>query len=126
TRPVATGSLAALTAGQPAPVALSFASSDLTLPGSVYGQGLLVVDGVLDVSGTFDFRGVVVAGSGLRLRAGAVAQIHGELWIGAPVGSAPDLAGILRIDRDDGAVGVADTLLALPRRAVVGGILDAS
>lgn len=127
TRLVATGSLAALTASQPAPVALSFASGDLVLPGSVYGQGLLVVDGVLDVPGTFDFRGVVVARSGLRLHAGAVAQIHGELWLGAPpVGPAPDLAGRLRIDRDDGAVVAADALLPLPRLAVIGGVLDAS
>ena len=127
TRLVATGSLAGLTASQPAPLALSFASGDLALPVDVYGQGLLVVDGVLDVSGTFDFHGVVVARSGLRVRAGAICQIHGQLWVGAPAAvAAPEIAGRLRIDRDDGAVGAADTLLTLPRLAVIGGVLDAS
>jgi hypothetical protein len=114
-----------LVTSPPAPIAAGLSTGDLRITGATVGQGLLVVDGWLDVEGPFDFRGVVIARAGVRVHAGATAAVHGALWVGPAGGAALDVAGRLRIDRDDAGIAVADTLLVLPRLPMVAGILDA-
>lgn len=57
---------------------------DLAVRGGV-GQGVLVVDGDLDLEGEFDFRGVVLVGGELRTGAGGAA-VAGAVQVGAASG----------------------------------------
>src|SRR5262249_40347800 len=83
-------------AGSP-PLALTLVTGDLTVPGTALGRGLLLVDGLLDILGAFEFNGVVVASAGIRVAAGARLDVAGGVWLrpGGPpgVGGGARLAG---------------------------------
>lgn len=126
TRDLVTPGTTGLVPTGPAPLAVTFMETDLRLDIPAVGRGLLVVDGVLDVTTGLDFSGLVVA-RGLHVNAGASCAIQGALWLGTPSGSSGlDIPGQLRISRDDAALADADGLLPLPRMAIVAGVLDAS
>jgi hypothetical protein len=116
---------ALVAAGAP-PTALALVAGDLVVDVPLSGVGLLVVDGVLDVRADLAYRGVVVASRGVRIAAGAHVDLAGALWLGAMAGPGSPLVvdGILGLRRDVAAVGAADILLRLPRRAVLLGMRD--
>jgi len=120
------GAAAALvTAGVPV-TALAFVAGDLVVDTPRGGAGLLLVDGLLDVRADLVYRGVVVATRGIRIAAGAHVDLGGALWLGSPPGGGSPLVldGTLALRRDAAAVAAADTLLRLPRRAVLLGMRD--
>ncbi len=121
----ATGAEALVSSSAPTP-SLAVVASDLTVPGTLHGAGLLLVEGVLDVGGSLDFSGVLVASGGVRVAAGARLTVTGALWLGAPAPPGQPLLvdGDLAVRSDRAAVAAADRLLTLPRRAVVLGLLD--
>ena len=107
-------------------VALAYVAGDLTIVDRRQGAGLLFVDGALDIHAPFDFTGLVVASRGIRIASGASCTVSGALWVGVPTPFAPSLLvdGGLALRRDPTALGVADGLAPLPRRAVLLGIRD--
>jgi hypothetical protein len=111
----------------PAP-GLMFIAHDHTVTTALAGAGLLFVDGVLDIGGSLDFTGVVVASGGVRIGSTGALAIAGALWLGAPVtpGTAVVVDGTLTIGQDHAAVDEVDARLTLPRRAGVLGLRDGS
>jgi len=67
---------------------------------------------------------VVVASAGIRVASGARLEIAGAVWLGN--GATLTVAGDVHVVADGAALDAADGLLGLPRRAVVGGMRDAS
>ena len=122
--PLAPGT-ALVTAGTP-PTALAFVAGDLVVDVPRSGVGLLFVDGVLDVRADLAYRGVVVASRGIRVAAGAQLDLGGTLWLGSPASAGSPLVvdGTVRLRRDVAGVAAADSLLRLPRRAVLLGMRD--
>jgi len=116
------GSEALVASGAPAAV-VAYVAGDLDVADARAGAGLLFVDGRLDVGGTLEFHGVIVATGGIRVASGAGLTLDGELWLGVG-GSALTVEGALVLRRAPGAVAAADALLPLPRRAVVAGARD--
>ncbi len=112
-------------AGTPSP-SLAFVAGDLIVDGARRGAGLLYVDGVLDVRGDMEFAGVLVVTGGLHLGTGASLTLAGSLWMGQPEPgqAAIEGEGALNVREDRAAVGSADGLLALPRRARLLGLRD--
>jgi hypothetical protein len=108
-------------AGLP-PLALTLVTGDLTIGASALGRGLLMVDGRLDIGGSFEFNGVVVATRGIRVAAGARMDVAGAIWLG--IGAALEVAGDVRVTARADALEAADGLLRLPRRAVLAGQRD--
>jgi hypothetical protein len=108
-------------AGLP-PLALTLVTGDLTIGTSAVGRGLLLVDGRLDIGGSFEFNGVVVATRGIRVASGARMDVAGAIWLG--IGATLDVAGDVRVAARADAVEAADGLLRLPRRAVLAGQRD--
>jgi hypothetical protein len=108
-------------AGAPTPT-LAYVAGDLAVTTALRGAGLLFVDGTLDIRGALDFTGVVVASGGVRVASGASLTVAGAMWTGAPSTFEIDGAVVLRADA--AAVGTADALLPLPRRAVLLGQRD--
>ncbi len=106
----------------PPPLALTLISGDLVAASSLRGRGLLVVDGRLDISGSFEFNGVVVATRGIRVAAGARLGVAGTIWLGA--GAPFVVEGEARVSASLDAVEAADALLRLPRRALLAGLRD--
>jgi hypothetical protein len=101
-------------AGAP-PLALTLVAGDLTVPSIALGHGLLLVDGLLDIAGTFEFNGVVVASAGIRVAAGARLDVAGSIWLGS--GASLLVDGDARVAARLDALEAADGLLPLPRRA---------
>ena len=112
-----------VSAGTP-PLALTLVTGDLAIGSAASGRGLLFVDGLLDITGTFEFSGVVVASAGIRVASGARLEIAGAVWLGNWATLMVD--GDAHVAADGAALDAADGLLRLPRRAVVGGMRDAS
>ncbi len=112
-----------VSAGTP-PLALTLISGDLAIDSAASGRGLLFVDGLLDIAGTFEFSGVVVASAGIRVASGARLEIAGAVWLGN--GATLAIDGDAHVAADGAALDAADGLLGLPRRAVVSGMRDAS
>jgi len=108
-------------AGLP-PLALTMVAGDLTVGASALGRGLLLVDGRLDILGSFEFNGVVVVTRGIRVAAGARMDVAGAIWLG--IGAGLDVAGDVRVAARADALDAADGLLRLPRRAVLAGQRD--
>jgi hypothetical protein len=108
-------------AGLP-PLALTLVAGDLVTAASALGRGLLFVDGRLDIGGSFEFNGVVVATRGIRVTAGARLDVAGAIWLGA--GATLVVAGDARISALADAVDTADGLLRLPRPALLAGLRD--
>jgi hypothetical protein len=113
--------------GTPPPPAPMLVEDDLIVTDARQGRGILFVGGSLDIQGTLNFTGLVIAAGGVRVASGATLGIAGALWIGppGPSGTTLDLSGTLAVLRDPMAIDTADTLFALPRRAVLGGLRDA-
>jgi hypothetical protein len=90
------------------------------------GAGILFIDGALDIRGTFDFTGLVVASSGVRVESGASLTVSGALWIGVPPAPYPVLLvrGDAAVSLDRVALDAADRLLQLPRRPKPLGLRD--
>jgi hypothetical protein len=101
---------------------------DLVVTDARQGAGILFIAGKLDIRSTLTFTGLVVATGGVRVASGATLGIAGALWIGPPdpLGASLDIAGTLAMRRDAAAIDTAEALFALPRRAVLGGLRDAS
>ena len=112
-----------VSAGTP-PLALTLISGDLAIDSAASGRGLLFVNGLLDIAGTFEFSGVVVASAGIRVASGARLEIAGAVWLGN--GATLTIDGDAQVAADGAALDDADGLLGLPRRAVVSGMRDAS
>jgi hypothetical protein len=110
-------------AGTP-PLALTLIPGDLAIDSAASGRGLLLVDGLLDIAGTFEFSGVVVASAGIRVASGARLDVAGAIWLGN--GATLTVEGDAHVAADGAALDAADGLLRLPRRAVVSGMRDAS
>jgi hypothetical protein len=106
------------------PLALTFIAGDLAIDSAASGRGLLFVDGLLDIAGTFEFSGVVVASAGIRVASGARLDVAGAVWLGS--GATLTVDGDAHLAADGTALDDADGLLRLPRRAVVSGMRDAS
>ena len=113
----------------PSPPALALVRGDLVISDARQGSGLLLVEGALDIRGSLDFTGLVVAAGGLRIAEGAALGVVGALWLGEP--GAPGapvaplaVAGRLALRQSRAAIVTADGLLALPRRAVLRGLRD--
>jgi hypothetical protein len=109
-----TGTLVA--AGSP-PLALTLVTGDLAVATTALGRGLLLVDGLLDIAGTFEFNGVVVASAGIRVAAGARLDVAGSIWLGS--GASLVVDGDARVAARADALDAAESLLRLPRRAVL-------
>ncbi|HXJ36718.1 MAG TPA: hypothetical protein VMS22_22000 [Candidatus Eisenbacteria bacterium] len=109
----------------PAPATVTLASGDLVLDVGGAGAGVLVVQGRLDIRANFSFSGVVVAGGGLVVASGARFDLAGTLWLGAAAGApALDVAGTVTVRHDVAALGAAEALVPLPRRARAVGMQD--
>jgi hypothetical protein len=108
-------------AGVP-PLALTLVPGDLIAPPVARGRGLLFVDGRLDIGGTFEFSGVIVASGGIRVASGARLDVAGAVWLGA--GAALLVDGEARVAARADDIESADGLLPLPRRAVLAGLHD--
>jgi hypothetical protein len=108
-------------AGSP-PLALTLVTGDLALAAAALGRGLLLVDGLLDIAGTFEFNGVVVASAGIRVAAGARLDVAGSIWLGS--GAALVVDGDARVSARADALDAVETLLPLPRRAMLAGQRD--
>jgi hypothetical protein len=104
------------------PPARTWIAGDLAVASSATGRGLLLVDGVLDIAGTFEFNGVVVAAGGIRVAAGARLEVRGAAWLGP--GATLVVEGDAAVRADGDALEAADGLLSLPRRAVLAGLHD--
>ncbi len=115
----ATGTL--VPAGSP-PLALTLVTGDLAIATTALGRGLLLVDGLLDITGTFAFNGVVVASAGIRIAAGARLDVAGSIWLGS--GASLVVDGDARVAARADALDAAETLLRLPRRAILAGQRD--
>jgi hypothetical protein len=103
-------------------LALTLVDGDLVAPAAAHGRGILYVDGRLDIPGTFEFSGVVVASGGIRVAVGARLDVAGTVWLGA-VGPLV-VEGDARIVASSAALEAADGLLRLPRLARVTGLRD--
>jgi hypothetical protein len=103
-------------AGSP-PLALTLVTGDLVIASAALGRGLLLVDGLLDIAGTFEFNGVVVASAGIRVAAGARLDVAGSIWL--PGGAALAVDGDARVAARADALDAAESLLPLPRRAIL-------
>jgi len=108
-------------AGSP-PLALTLVIGDLTVPATALGRGLLLVDGLLDILGRFEFNGVVVASAGIRVAAGARFDVAGSIWLGS--GASLVVDGDARVAARGDALDAAESLLRLPRRAFLAGQRD--
>jgi len=106
------------------PLALTLIAGDLHVTSLGRGQGLLFVDGLLDITGTFEFSGLVVASGGIRVASAARLDVAGAVWLGS--GATLAIDGEARVAADGAAVEAADGLLPLPRRAVLTSMRDAS
>jgi hypothetical protein len=115
----ATGTL--VPAGSP-PLALTLVTGDLAIASTALGRGLLLVDGLLDITGTFAFNGVVVASAGIRVAAGARLDVAGSIWLGS--GAPLVVDGDARVAARADALDAAEALLRLPRRAILAGQRD--
>jgi hypothetical protein len=113
--------------GAPPPASLMLVENDLSVTDALQGRGILFVSGRLDIRRTLHFTGLVIAAGGVRVTSGATLDVAGALWLGppGPAGASLDISGTLAIRRDPMAIDTADTLFALPRRAVLGGLRDA-
>ena len=102
------------------PPTLAFVGGDLRVTTALHGAGVLLVDGSLDIDGRLDFTGIVIATGGVRVGRGGSFVVSGALW----AGSAFAVDGTLDLRHSGRAVGTADGLLPLPRRAVLLGLRD--
>ena len=114
-----TGTL--LPSGVP-PLARTWSPGDLVVGGTARGQGVLLVGGLLDITGTFEFNGVVVASGGIRVAAGAQLEVRGAVWLGP--GATLVVDGDAAVRADGNAMEAADGLLPLPRRSRLAGLRD--
>ena len=108
-------------AGTP-PLALTLTPGDLLIGSSALGRGLLFVDGLLDISGSFEFSGLVVASRGIRVAAGARLDVAGGIWLGTGAGLVVDGDGRVAARADE--LDAAESLLRLPRRALLASLRD--
>jgi hypothetical protein len=109
----------------PAPATVTLVPGDLVFDVGGAGTGVLFVQGRLDIRANFSFSGVVVAGGGLVVASGARFDLAGTLWLGAAAGApALDVAGTVTVRHDVAALGAAEALVPLPRRARAVGMQD--
>jgi hypothetical protein len=106
--------------------ALALVDGDLVVSDARRGAGLLFVQGTLDIRGSLEFTGIVVASGGVQVASGSGLAVVGALWVGpADVpGRSLLVDGVLTLTQGRQGVGIADGLLALPRRAVLLGVRD--
>jgi hypothetical protein len=98
---------------------------DLTIASARHGAGLLVVDGALDVDVSLGFTGIVAVTGGLRVARGATLAVDGALWLAPGAAARPfTVDGDAVVRRRDAALAAAESLLPLPRPAVLLGQRD--
>jgi hypothetical protein len=107
---------------EPAPAPI-LADGGLVVTGARAGAGILFVDGPLDIHGTFDFTGLVIASGGIRIVEGATLSVAGALWIG-PSPTPLVVDGVLAVRQDRPAIEAADGLQRLPRPPRLLGLRD--
>ncbi|MGH7499737.1 MAG: hypothetical protein ACREL3_12900, partial [Gemmatimonadales bacterium] len=69
----------------------------LTLAAGGRGQGILLVDGDLDISGDFDFTGLIVARGAIRISAARTRVVGAVMAAGASAGDRNSIAGATTI-----------------------------
>jgi hypothetical protein len=121
-RDAAAASAGTLTPTGTPPLALTLVTGDLVVGSPMAGRGLLVVTGLLDIQGSFQFSGVVVASAGIRVAAAGRLDVAGNVWLGA--GAALVVDGDARVVAQADALDAADGLLRLPRRALLASLRD--
>jgi hypothetical protein len=111
------------TLGTEAAPQLSIVTGDCDVAGRVSGNGILVVQGALHVTGNLAFAGLVLALGGVVFEAGSDATISGALWRGVSVDDRLELSGAGAIAYSSAALGAVDTAFPglLPHAAVVVG-----
>jgi hypothetical protein len=89
----------------------------------VKGSGVLVVRGTLQVMGTFEFTGLVIALNGILFEPSGSVTITGALWQGPAVDDRLELRSSGAIVYSSSALAAADTAFPgiLPHAAVVSG-----
>ncbi len=111
--------------GEPGTPQMSVVEGDALVSESerVKGSGVLVVRGTLQVMGTFEFTGLVIALNGILLEPSANVTIKGALWQGRTVDDRLQLRSSGAIMYSSRALAAADTAFPgiLPHAAVVSG-----
>ena len=94
-----------------------------TISGNITGYGVLIVDGPLEVTGSFVFHGLVIARGDVQVQVNGNAGIYGSLLIGestdedADAGYELDVRGNAHIRFDSCALSPADSWVPLPKKA---------
>jgi hypothetical protein len=111
------------TLGTPGTPQISVVDGDAYISGWLHGNGVLVVRGTLDVMGTFEFTGLVVALNGILFEPASNITINGTLWQGPAMDDRLQLRGSGAIGYSSSALTAVDTAFPgiLPHAAVVNG-----
>jgi len=113
----------AVVLGTPDAPQLSIVAGDCDVAGRLSGNGILAVEGTLHVTGSLDFRGLLLALGGVVFESGSEATITGAFWRGSGVDDRLQLHGTGSIAYSSAALAAVDTAFQglLPRAAVVVG-----
>ncbi|MBI2360364.1 MAG: hypothetical protein HYV04_15935 [Deltaproteobacteria bacterium] len=91
------------------------------ISGNVTGYGVLIVDGALDIAGTFEFHGLVIARGDIQVQIAGNAGIYGSLMLGESVTYDPqvelDVRGNATIRYNSCDLAAADGWVRLPKLA---------
>jgi hypothetical protein len=91
------------------------------LSGNIEGYGVLIVDGVLDIAGTFTFNGLVIARGDIQVQISGNAGIYGSLMLGESLTYDPlaelDVRGNATIRFNSCNLNPADGWVSLPKKA---------
>ena len=117
------GVYANATIGTPAAPILAISTGPLEIGGGVSGAGILVVEGTFRVTGTFAYRGLVIALGGVIFEADSDVALRGALWRAQALDERMALRGRGSIHYDSDALMLADRSApgVLPHAAVVVG-----
>ena len=96
-------------------------TGDAQIQGTIEGYGVLVVDGALDIAGSFTFHGLVIARGNVQVQITGNAGIYGSLLLKESTAQDAayelDVRGNAHIRYDSCALAAADGWAALPKMA---------
>ena len=108
------------TAGSPR---ITYIEGGAQISGNVEGYGVLIVDGPLDIAGTFTFHGLVIARGDIQVQVAGTAGIYGSLLIGESNvldgGYELDVKGNATVRFDSCVLTPADNWVPLPKKAKI-------